>query len=760
MQDENETAFTEDEYGIRLEKIRREMIVAQLDLFIITKTENILYLTGYQSTNEHYQILLIPKDTSNEITYITKKSEKKNKIISQSYLTNDQIIFYSNIDNLFEILNTLNLDEKQLIGHEDHFFQLQKNLDKFNLKYNPLFIEKCKLIKSSQEIKKLKESSEITINGIEFMIHSIHEGISENEILLEGYNYLSQNNYLNDCENKLIRVNSGINSNFSSSFRRKSRKINKNDLIVIDFVGMKDNYFTTMTKTVFFGEKLPDWIEFINNSLLHTIQLCMKSMKPGISINDIDKIAKNEIENFSKIINEKWKILIQSNSHSIKFDVHNNELNVQLQLENILLHENMIIYFNPYLEIFDENQNPIGGIGLSEIVMVTNYGGKSIFTNDFTNEIIFIDNHCFNNNSLQLLHNIAAKELNVKFDFTSDNTARVHPKIIQALSAVNLDSQGAYSTDKFSENAKEIIKEYFGENCDSMIISLGTAANIVGISCYLKSPLCSIICHRFSHIYSDEGGAPEWFTRAKLIPIFSSNGKINSDQIEKILNEHPPIPHRVHPSVVSISQPTESGTIYSISEIKSISDICKKHNLALHMDGSRLCNAADILNCSLFDTSLGAGVDVLSLGLTKNGAMDAEVIVTSKKMPELINYVKVGMHLRSKARYLAAQVICMLGGEKSSSLYLSCAKNANSMARYLVSLIENISGVTIEYPVECNTIFLRLPNWCIDKILQRYYVVRWVPGDPTTVIRLMCSWDTNQMDVDKFVEYLNFSLIE
>src|SRR5688572_26824138 len=237
--------------------------------------------------------------------------------------------------------------------------------------------------------------------------------------------------------------------------------------------------------------------------------------------------------------------------------------------------------------------------------------------------------------------------------FASDNYSGVHPEIMDALVRANTEHQGAYGNDEFTSRTIQLFKKYFGEPTEVFFVYNGTGANVLGLSALTQS-FHSILCSELAHINVDESTAPEKFTGCKLLGISTSNGKIYPDQVEeKIIR----IGDQHHPQakVISISQSTEYATVYTVEEVKALSAVAKKHKLFLHMDGSRISNAAVSLNKDFKAFTLDAGVDILSFGGTKNGMMFGEAILIFN--PELAqNFFyrrKQGMQLHSKMRFIS-----------------------------------------------------------------------------------------------------------
>ncbi|HEY5823041.1 MAG TPA: aminotransferase class V-fold PLP-dependent enzyme, partial [Cyclobacteriaceae bacterium] len=289
--------------------------------------------------------------------------------------------------------------------------------------------------------------------------------------------------------------------------------------------------------------------------------------------------------------------------------------------------------------------------------------------------------------------------------FASDNYAGVHPEIMQALVNANQEHAGSYGSDEYTEKAIKKFKTFFGENIEVFFVYNGTGANVLGLSALTQS-VNSIICSDGAHINVDESTAPEKFTGCKLVTIPSADGKITAEEAEQKIQR---LDDQHHPQakVISISQTSEYSTVYTVEEIKALSAVAKKHNLYLHMDGSRIANAAVTLSKSFREFTVDAGVDVLSFGGTKNGLMFGEAIIFFK--PELatnFKYIrKQGMQLNSKMRFISAQFEALL----SNDLWKRNASHTNNLAKLLEKGLKEIPQAIITQKVEGNGVFLTLP---------------------------------------------------
>lgn len=330
--------------------------------------------------------------------------------------------------------------------------------------------------------------------------------------------------------------------------------------------------------------------------------------------------------------------------------------------------------------------------------------------------------------------------------FASDNYSGAHPEIMEALVRANVEHQGAYGNDEFTARTIKKFKEYFTNDTEVFFVYNGTGANVLGLSSLTKS-FHSILCSELAHINVDESTAPEKFTGCKLIGIPTKDGKIYPQHVEEKIQR---VGDQHHPQarVISISQSTEYGTVYTIDEIKALSVVAKKYNLYLHMDGSRISNAAVSLNNEFRSFTCEAGVDILSFGGTKNGMMFGEaVVVFNPELAQDLSYIrKQGMQLHSKMRFISAQFEAFL----SNDLWKRNASHANAMAKKLEEGLRSIPQITVTQSVDGNGVFALFPKEIIDKLQQEIFFYVW--NDRTNEVRLMCSFDTTEDEINRFIK--------
>ena len=332
-----------------------------------------------------------------------------------------------------------------------------------------------------------------------------------------------------------------------------------------------------------------------------------------------------------------------------------------------------------------------------------------------------------------------------KRSFASDNNAGVHPEVIEALKAANEGHVVAYGDDPFTQRAVKVFQKHFGKDIAVYFVFGGTGANVLGLKAITNS-YEAVICAETAHINVDECGAPEKFTGCKLLAARTPDGKLRPEQIKPLLHGVD-FEHHVQPRVISVSQATEMGTVYTKSELKTLARFAYDHNLLFHIDGARIANAAVSLNASFKEITADLGVDVLSFGGAKNGMMYGEAVVFfDKKRAADFKYIrKQGMHLPSKMRFISAQFEALLSGD----LWRRSAAHANRMARVLASELEKIPNVKLTQPVESNGVFAEIPAKYVPTLQKKYFFYVW--NEETSECRFMASFDTTEDDIRDFV---------
>ncbi|MBB2911982.1 threonine aldolase [Streptosporangium becharense] len=328
--------------------------------------------------------------------------------------------------------------------------------------------------------------------------------------------------------------------------------------------------------------------------------------------------------------------------------------------------------------------------------------------------------------------------------FASDNYAGVHPEILQAIALANGGHQTAYGDDVYTEALQKIFQEHFGPTAEAWPVFNGTGANVVALRS-MTAHWEAVVCAESAHVHTDEGGAPERSGGLKLFTVPTPDGKLTPELIDRQAwgfgDEH-----RAQPKVVSITQSTELGTLYTPEEIRAICDHAHGLGMTVHLDGARATNAAAALDVPLRAFTTDAGVDVLSFGGTKAGLMFGEaVVVLNPDAVRGLRYLrKTAMQLASKMRFVSVQFEALLAGD----LWLRNARQANAMARRLADAVRDIPGVEITRPVEANAVFAILPRDVTERLQKRFRFYTW--NEAVGEVRWMAAFDTTEADVDAF----------
>jgi threonine aldolase len=340
-------------------------------------------------------------------------------------------------------------------------------------------------------------------------------------------------------------------------------------------------------------------------------------------------------------------------------------------------------------------------------------------------------------------------------DFGSDNHSGAHPEILGAIAAANDGHAPSYGADEWTARAEARFRDHFGPAASAFLLLTGTGANVAAIDAVTK-PFEAVICTESAHVWVDECGAVERLTGTRLLPRPTGDGKLTPADVLAFEARRGDV-HAVQPRLVSITQSSECGTVYTVEETRALADAAHGVGMLLHVDGARLANAAAALDVSLRALSTDAGVDVVSFGGTKNGLLLGEAVVFCN--PELggeFGYTRKQLaQLLSKQRYLGAQFDALLEGD----LWLRNARHANAMAARLVAAVRPLPGLEIVHPVEANVVFARLPGPALERLLaalppETFYVWDQALGE----VRWMCSWSTTAEEVDAFAAAVGAAL--
>ena len=331
--------------------------------------------------------------------------------------------------------------------------------------------------------------------------------------------------------------------------------------------------------------------------------------------------------------------------------------------------------------------------------------------------------------------------------FASDNYSGIHPEVFEAIQLANSHHQISYGDDTFTSDAVQLFEKEFG-NVSVLFSFNGTGANVICLKC-CTLPFQAVICSDLAHIHVDECGAPTQSIGCSLLPIPTTDGKLTPELIKPLLSRLGNV-HHTQPKVISISQSTEVGTIYSIDELKALCRFAHDNDMYVHLDGARISNAVAALGVTLKEATVDCGVDIMSFGGTKNGLMMGEaVLVFNEKLKANAPYFqKQSAQLFSKNRFIATQFKALL----SNDLWLRMATHANKMAQLLSAEIQQLPGITITRKVQANAVFAIIPQKAIEPLQAKYPFYIW--DEETLELRWMCSFDTTEEDIENFVSTL------
>lgn len=336
--------------------------------------------------------------------------------------------------------------------------------------------------------------------------------------------------------------------------------------------------------------------------------------------------------------------------------------------------------------------------------------------------------------------------------FASDNSATVHPDVLAAIARVNVGHAFGYGHDDYTPRVETLFREHFGDQARAFLVFNGSAANVLSLRAACR-PWQAAICAETAHMNVDECGAPESVGGFKLLTVAGEHGKLTPDlvrsRIVRVGDEH-----AVQPRVVSLTQCTELGTIYTPRETRKIADLAHENGMLVQMDGARLSNAAATLDLPLRALTVDVGVDVLSFGGTKNGLLGGEAVVfLNPQLADGFEFLrKQTLQLASKMRFLAAQFDALL----TDDLWLRCARRANAMASRLAQAVTAIRGVEITRPVQTNVVFARIDRKATAALQEQFAFYVW--DEHTGEVRWMCSWDTTAEDVAAFADAVREAL--
>lgn len=342
----------------------------------------------------------------------------------------------------------------------------------------------------------------------------------------------------------------------------------------------------------------------------------------------------------------------------------------------------------------------------------------------------------------------------MKRGFGSDNHSGISPEIMQAIAEANSEHALAYGDDEWTARLLQLFRDTFGPQANAYLVFNGTGANVLNIDAMCRSHH-AVVCAETAHINVDECGAPQRIVGSKLLTVPTPDGKLTPELVKTQLHGFG-FEHHAQPRAISITQSTELGTLYTLDQIKALADLAHSYGMYLHVDGARLANAAVALGCSFREMTTDLGVDCLSFGGTKNGLLMGEAaIILNPELDVDLKYRRKQMgQLCSKMRFMAAQFEAYL----TTGLWQRNATHSNRMAQLLYSHLHDIPEVQVVYPVQVNSVFVRLPHEVWTGLQNDYFFYDWDEDD--NVVRWMCSFDTTEEDIVQFVAALKRRLAQ
>jgi len=343
----------------------------------------------------------------------------------------------------------------------------------------------------------------------------------------------------------------------------------------------------------------------------------------------------------------------------------------------------------------------------------------------------------------------------VKRGFASDNAATVHPRVLEAIAAANTGHAFGYGHDPYTAEVERRLAAALGApDASVFFVFNGSGANVLSLRAALR-PWEAAIVSESAHLHTDEVGAPEAIAGVKLLVAETADGRVTFDGVRRLI-ERPNDEHAVRPGILSLTQATELGTLYSLDELRALGELAHTHGLRVHVDGARFANAAAALGVSLPQMVASCGIDLLSFGGTKNGLMVGEAVVVfdPELVPGMLHLRKQTLQLASKMRFIAAQFDALL----EDGLWLHNATHANAMAQRLCDAVSDLEGVVITRRPVANALFAIIAPAVREALQREFDFYEW--DDVTGEVRWMCSWDTTEADIDAFAGALRAAVAE
>ena len=685
--------FEDNEYHKRLDNVLKFMNKKDIDVFVVSGLENIYYLTNIQSLDDSLQILVIHKDREICNYFFTRKVEEKNAIIGSNI---KNIITYSDSEDPEQIfIDKMNKNSFSKIGLELKSSRFPTNLyKKIIYQFDVEIVDVSNII---NELRMIKSDNELFLmkKSADLTVQGIKAGVASLDV---GVNedYIAANihfaMYSQGTEYAAYPpfIASGLKISCAHS-TNQHKNIQDDELVQIGTAGCFKRYCTPLTRTCYVGKEIPNIVVETEQVVLEALSRAMEMMKPGVKFGDVDELIK-------EIIGYEFKSCY---SVGINFCIgYENYIPLDKQLE-----KNMTIHLKPCVYIQD-----LGGICISDTIYITENGAKSLF-----------------NVPKNIIH-IKPKERIAKF--VDENFGTCSKEIITSIAtSYNSISEHDNYTLKI---AKYVLSKLFGNTKHIEFVMNGTNANVLSLTPLVKVNE-KFLCTSMSHIYRKEKKVLEKLMGCEIIGV-QTKGKITVDHIKEYLGEI---------RLVSIEQPTEYGELYSLEELDELYNFTKENGLYFHIDGDRLCNAVSALDKNTFE-EYGDICDVLSLGA--KGLVFGNIVAINEEHKQKTHYYSDHIFDFSNNRFMACQLLEMFSGD----LWFRNAKRGNLMAKYLEKRLSSFKDyIEITRPVLTNAVFVKMSEDLENGMSKKYDFEKY-----DNEIRLMCSFNTTEKDVEELIGYL------
>lgn len=730
------------EYARRVQAVQAALLASALDAVVITAPEDLRYLTGFFTIGDATpQSLIMSRQCPPlmvarllEVDLVVKRTW-----VSQVWSCPDAGSISNPLKAAMARALGGALEPRGVVGVQPDvlsattyqtFARLFPGLE---LRDASKLVEHIRLCKSAAELNCIRQAAAISEVGMRAGLARIAPGVLLSELCATSFSTMLEQGSEEPSYLPIIRT---TDPSGHGSWEVGERV--QSGLIFLEMAASVRGHHAPLMRTAYLlapdEAAAPAWVQEAEDLINVVFTCCLPLMVPGALASDIDQAGRDILlgNTFGAHMLARLGYTVGGTATAPTGNAGWGDADFSLVGHNHQpLREGMVFHFIPWLQKYNE---PVTGpIGLSDAVLVTSTGGQRLGSMPLR---IAVLRHGSDAASVPVSPPALSSAL------VSDTSAGACPEIMEALQQCNLGFQAAYENDIYSKRAKEVLAAHLGAEAEVYFVATGTAANTLAIAAVTR-PYHAILCSQSAHLAKDECGAPEKFSGCKVVTIPDDpQGKVTVTGIRAVLAHLIPIPHRSQARVVSLSQSTEYGTVYTPAEIQAIADVAHAHGMLVHMDGARIFNACVALGVTIKQITVDVGVDLLSLGGTKNGLINAEAVVFFKPQPDFSYLRKQGMQLLSKMRFVSAQFEALLSG----NLWHRNASHANRMAEEFSARLGQLPGVTFPYPVQTNLFFVGLPEPVVTVLKQEYSFLVTPEG-----IRLVTSFATTRNDIEEFV---------